>query len=662
MLNSHLSARGLGGTFLVLWVVLGCGSCLAADQDRPEKSLAATPGRKGETVVLPEILPDPFEPFNRAMWAFNRGLLTKVVRPTAKVYRVVVGPPLREGISNFGRNITYPGRLINNLFQARWSGAWDETLRFGCNSVLGLGGFIDVASRFDIQKSDADFGQTFGTWGWQPDFFLMLPIFGPSSDRDTVGIAADSAANPLNYITPYPKLVDQPATYFSPYTYATAVVTYNNLADSVEGYTRFTKTEADPYADLAYAWGYARDTQRPDFTVKDPPDQASLETLQSIYLSNGDPNFPGRGRTRSVALAGTGKKLPFTYWLQTGTAPVVYIVPGIGSHRLSGGALGLAELLVNNGFSAVCVSNPFNYEFMNNASTAAVPGYTPIDVEDLRDALAAIHANLSRTHPGRIGAKALLGYSMGAFESLFLAGTEPAGTNRFAFDRYVAIDTPVRLLYGVSKLDDFFQAPLAWPAETRQRSIENTFRKVAALIQSATNSASASAVPPFSGIESKFLVGSAFRLILRDAIFTSQSHHNFGVLHHKLDPLRRAPAYREILQYSFQEYFARFVTPYYLKRGVDLGTPDALERASDLRSYGDALRHHPFVRVLVNQNDFLLAPEDLEWLKGTLGAERLTVFPRGGHLGNLEQPAVQKIILKSLSGLGSLQPGFETAN
>jgi MlaA lipoprotein len=115
-----------------------------------------------ETVVLPKSVPDPMEPLNRVMWAFNKGLMTGVIKPTSKVYRVVVVKPVRTGIGNFGKNLTYPGRLINNLLQGKWSGARDESYRFVCNTTVGVAGFFDVAGKWKIPKSDADFGQTFG--------------------------------------------------------------------------------------------------------------------------------------------------------------------------------------------------------------------------------------------------------------------------------------------------------------------------------------------------------------------------------------------------------------------------------------------------------------------------------------------------------------------
>jgi pimeloyl-ACP methyl ester carboxylesterase len=341
--------------------------------------------------------------------------------------------------------------------------------------------------------------------------------------------------------------------------------------------------------------------------------------------------------------------LKFTFWLQPKKAPVVYIVPGLGSHRLADSALALAELVYEQGFSAVCVSNPYNYEFMEQASSVAMPACTPIDAHDLHVALTAIDGRLAALRPGRLGAKALMGYSMGAFHSLYIAAT--AATNQaplLKFDRYVALNTPVRLLHGVSKLDEFYRAPLAWPVGERTANIENTFLKVAALSKS---SLAPRTSLPFEAVESRFLIGLTFRFILRDMIFSSQQRYDQGILKHPINTLRRAPAYREILGYSYKDYFEKLAAPYYQSRGGDFMSPQALEKAGDLRTYASGLRANQDVRVITTRNDILLAPEDLDWLETTFGWERLTIFEKGGHLGNLNHPNVQKAILRALAGL-----------
>jgi len=626
----------------------------AAGQSAPSvanERAAKSKDANEERVVLPHSVPDPLEPVNRVVWAFNKGVLTGVVKPTARVYRVIVVKPVRTGIGNFGRNIAYPGRLINNLLQGKWRGAWNETERFYFNTLAGLGGFIDVAGDAKLPKSDADFGQTFGQWGWEPRCYLMLPIFGPSNERDVVGFWADTAANPLTYVAPYDFDPSNPLTYFSPYSYYTVAMTYNNLTDSVDETVRFSETEMDPYSVIQYAWTFVRKGHVADYRVEGEQDEASLETLQSVFFTVRNPKFPDHGRTRSVRIPATGKKLNFTYWLQRKPAPVVYIVPGLGSHRLAGPALALAELVYSNGFSAVTVSSAYNYEFMERASTATLPSYSPVDAQDLHVALTQIDRRLEGLYPGRLKARAVMGYSMGGFHSLFIGGT--AATNAgsvplMKFDRYVAINSPVRLLYAVSQLDAFFQGPLAWPPAERTANMENTFLKVAGLSRT---SLAPQGTLPFSAIESKFLIGVAFRLILRDMIFTSQRRNNQGVLEAPIKNLRRDPVYQEILQYSFTDYFERFVTPYYQTRGIDLRQPETLKRAGDLRTYAAALQANPNVRLIINRNDILLADEDLAWLEATIDRNRLKIFDKGGHLGNLAHPAVQRAILDALTGL-----------
>ncbi len=644
---------GLGR--VVLAIVLG-GGLVAHSQapaPRPDPTgppMAADPhSAAAGTIVLPKSVPDPLEPMNRVIWGFNKGVMAGFVKPTGKVYRFIVVKPIRTGIGHFGRNVTYPGRLINNLLQGKWTGARDESYRFLCNTTIGVGGIFDVAEKWKIPKADADFGQTFGKWGWEPRFFLMLPIYGPSSDRDTVGLAADTAANPLLYFGAYDIKANNPLTYLGPYTYVSYAIKYNDLTDTVGEYVRFSRAEMDPYSELQYAWTFARANRVADFQVKGEQDEASLETIESVFFKPTDPDFVDKGKTRSAVIPATGRQLKFTFWLQPGKADVVYLIPGLGSHRLSQPSLALAELAYKNGFSAVCVSSVFNSEFMENASTAAMPAYLPVDGHDMQVALTEVEHRLNALYPDRFGRKALMGYSMGALQTLFIAAADPTNTAPLIrFDRYVAISTPVRLLHGISMLDEYYRAPLNWPEAERTDDIENTFLKVAALSQ---GTLTPQASLPFSAIESKFLVGLTFRFMLRDIIYSSQRRNNQGVLQHPIGHLRRDATYQEILQYSYRDYLEKFVVPHYQAQGGVSPSAEALATAGDLRTYETGLRANPGVRVIVNQNDFLLADEDLAWLHATFAPDQLTVFEQGGHLGNLSNPAVQKAIVGALGGL-----------
>ncbi|HYE32325.1 MAG TPA: MlaA family lipoprotein [Methylomirabilota bacterium] len=591
-------------------------------------------------IVIPNPIGDPIEPFNRAMWSLNKGIMVGAIEPTAKVYRFLTCDEFRDGVRNVGDNLGFPTRLVNNALQGRWSGARDESYRFLCNTVLGVGGFFDVAGKkFDIEPSPADFGQTFGTWGWKPKVYVMLPLLGPSNERDMVGSVGDRFVNPLSY--------------FEPYSYIPNVVTYNNLAHRSDHFIRLASQQHDPYFLLRYAWTIRRNAKPVPLKLADgeQQDRPSLETLQSVFFTAKDPEFVRRAKTSDVRIPATGRELPYTTWLQKGPAPLVFLLPGMGAHRFSGGTVALAELLYNSGRSVVVVSSGYNHEFLARASTAAVPGYAPVDVQDMLNALRAVNDDLTKEGRARVTQKALIGYSMGGFQTLQVAALlDRAPTNDFRFDRYIAIDTPVSLAHGIEALDDHFRAALEWPPEQRTERIGQTFLKVAALTEG-TMKLNTDTQLPFSAQESKFLIGLAFKLHLRDIIYLTQSRTNLGVLKEPVRKWRREEVYEEILQYSFAEYLQKFVVPYYRQRGLDLNAPEEFQRAVDIRAHRQVLAGQRDVRVIVNANDILLKPEDVQWLEKTFDAKRLKIFPAGGHLGNLGQPEVQEVILQGLAGL-----------
>jgi ABC-type transporter lipoprotein component MlaA/pimeloyl-ACP methyl ester carboxylesterase len=628
-------------TRLPFFAALGClvFRTALAQPSTPTATSAPPPPVAADSIVLPSGLNDPIESFNRAIWGFDKGFLTWAVRPFSRGYRHVVIKPLRTGIGHMGKNLTYPDRLVNNLLQGNWVGARDETDRCFCNTIFGLGGFFDISTHLGIAKSDTDFGHTFKKWGWQPGCLLMLPIFGPNDERDTGGLIGDALANPMYY--------------FFPYDLVSPCVTANDLTDTEEGTVCFVQGQADSYSILQYAWSFGHENKKVDMRVIGDQDEPTLETLQSVFVNYTNAEFPAWGRTRSVLIPGTGKKLDFTFWLQPGRAPVVYMVPGLGAHRFAGNQMSLAELLYKNGYSAVSISSSFHPEFMEHASTTDLPDYPPIGIHDVHVALTEIDRHLQASYPHRLGARALMGYSMGGFQTLFMAAQAATNDGSLVkFDRYVAIDAPIRLRYCVTNVDQFYQAAMAWPAEERTADIENTLLKVVALSQQSPQRQTSL---PFNAIESKFLIGLAFRLTLRDMIWSSQFRHNQGVLHQPLKKSKRRAAYDEIMQYSLADYIQKFAGPYDKLRGIDLADPDTVEKGTDLRVHSSALKENRAVRVIANRNDLFLAKEDVAWIENTFTRAQVALFDHGGHLGNLGQPDVRQAVLDALDGLADSQ-------
>jgi phospholipid-binding lipoprotein MlaA len=135
---------------------------------------------------------DPWEPFNRQVASFNDGLDEAVVKPVATVYEHVTPPFLRTGVYNFFGNISDLWSLANNLLQLKPKESVETFFRVGVNTTLGLAGLIDVASELRLEKHKEDFGQTLGYWGVPTGPYVVLPVLGPSTLRDSLALPVDS--------------------------------------------------------------------------------------------------------------------------------------------------------------------------------------------------------------------------------------------------------------------------------------------------------------------------------------------------------------------------------------------------------------------------------------------------------------------------------------
>lgn len=146
---------------------------------------------------------DPIEPWNRAMYHFNDKFYFWLWKPVTEGYKYVVPEDFRVLFGNIFKNIKAPIRIVNNLLQGRFGYAGGELARFLINSTIGVGGLRDCAHEcFGIKGRDTGFGQTLATYGIGTGFYIIWPILGPSSPRDTVGFVADRFLTPTAYLSP----------------------------------------------------------------------------------------------------------------------------------------------------------------------------------------------------------------------------------------------------------------------------------------------------------------------------------------------------------------------------------------------------------------------------------------------------------------------------
>lgn len=210
---------------------------------------------------------DPWERYNRQMHRFNNAVDRRVARPLAQAYVRAVPSPVRSGVSNFFNNLGQPVSAINALLQGRPKQAAHSLGRFVLNSTLGIGGVLDPASAAKLDNRGEDFGQTLGVWGWRRSRYVELPLFGPRTLRDVVGMAGDAPLSPLRQVDA--DRIRVPLQGMQLVDLRSQLLSTDALRENVE----------DDYALVRDAWSQRRDYQifgdraddsLPDYLREDP--------------------------------------------------------------------------------------------------------------------------------------------------------------------------------------------------------------------------------------------------------------------------------------------------------------------------------------------------------------------------------------------------------
>jgi phospholipid-binding lipoprotein MlaA len=205
---------------------------------------------------------DPLEPMNRGIFAFNEKADEIVLKPVAEGYRAITPGFVRAGVSNFFSNLGEPVNALNNLLQGKPGAAVSDVGRFAMNSSIGILGLWDVATPAGLEKSNEDFGQTLGKWGVESGPYLVLPLMGPSTVRDTLGRVADSPLSPQRYID----RVDVRNTL-----YVVSIV--NTRSELLEAGRLLDTAALDRYTFVRDAWLQRRQNQVYDGKPPKPKDE-----------------------------------------------------------------------------------------------------------------------------------------------------------------------------------------------------------------------------------------------------------------------------------------------------------------------------------------------------------------------------------------------------
>lgn len=227
----------------------------------PSVSHAADPVEQNAATVTvaatspDEEINDPLESMNRAIFDFNEVLQDTILRPLAQFYNETVNVTVRQGISNFLDNLSTPVILANDLLQGELERALKTFIRAFVNSTIGIGGIADIAGELGLERHEEDFGQTLAIYGVDEGFYLVLPVFGPSSPRDAFGkLLVDSYLDPLGL------WLDNTDRDEIAYT-LTAAKGLDEYAGIVDELNQVKKTSVDYYAAIRSLYRQKRKTE-----------------------------------------------------------------------------------------------------------------------------------------------------------------------------------------------------------------------------------------------------------------------------------------------------------------------------------------------------------------------------------------------------------------
>lgn len=193
-----MKKRILAVSLIMVIMAVSVHGIALADQDTADEDLFAEMEIERGTPV-----PDPLFWFNYGMYRFNDKLYYWALKPVATGYRAVLPEPVRTGIAHFFYNLMFPVRFINSFLQGKFKSAGTELDSFIINTTLGGLGFMNPArDTYALASSEEDLGQTLGAYGIGEGFYLVLPILGPFTFRDTLGRIGDYFLTPTSYMEP----------------------------------------------------------------------------------------------------------------------------------------------------------------------------------------------------------------------------------------------------------------------------------------------------------------------------------------------------------------------------------------------------------------------------------------------------------------------------
>jgi hypothetical protein len=338
--------------------------------------------------------------------------------------------------------------------------------------------------------------------------------------------------------------------------------------------------------------------------------------------------------------------LKFSLVRQKERAPLIFVIAGTGASYQSPKMKGLQRAFYHSGFSVLSISSPTHMNFIVNASTTKVPGHILHDTEDLYRVMELAYQKVA----GRLDVSEfyLTGYSLGASQSAFLARLDEE-RKVFNFQKVLMINPAVSLFNSVNIIDGMLENTIGSEPGAFNSYLGRAIRGVATAFErdepldfneDFLYRVYKKKIPTEAKLES--LIGFSFRISSSNMIFTSDVMSQYGLIVPPGTVLKQTTPllnyFGVALHTSFMDYYKKYFYPFYKSLTPSI-TSDQLQHQMSLRSIADYLRGADKIALMTNNDDLILAPGEVGFLKNTFGG-RATIWPTGGHCGNMEQKDV----------------------
>lgn len=614
---------------------------------------------------------DKCEKFNRKMFDINLKMNKIFVKKIHILWASLFPKIVIDGLNHMYSNIEYPKRLVSSLIQKDFIAVKNETKRFFINTVLGIGGLIDIAkSQFGLEIFNEDMEQALAKCKVKCGNYLVMPFISSCTTRDLFGRVLDFALTPTTYVA-------------TPIAAAIKMGLLINRTTNIQPMIKMVESRfPDPYDIAKKFWGVDKYIKLSNYDrketleklekqlEKDTPlvDKKQQEVLSvkgnvgenivvkmldedlsaDIFLNDFNPQSPVLDSMRTalfevknskntfwdeisiwnrsfskkfkkakVKIFDDGEDYLFRYILQKDKkSPLAILFPSIGEGMENNHSTILAKIFYDEGYSVLIIGSHFQWEFLKSLKKGYCLGYIKEDVKYINLLINKAINYISKKHDRVFLKRVAFGTSLGAYTTLFLAN-EQAQNNAQNIDKFISVCPPFALFYAIDEIDKIISSWKDYPYDIRQK-VALVAAKVLRAFENKKELSKNFDNLPFTNLEGELISAFVFHQKLSDLIFETEILKNPN--------LDKKELYNLIYTFDYRDYIKKYLLVNH--------SYEELDNASSLKSISNYLINNDNYKIFHSLDDYLISKNQLKELK-SLSDDKLVLFSNGAHLGFL---------------------------